>query len=130
MRYVKNNFFDGDRQDSFDILTGAWVAKRGGIPPLTDTRPLLMRAVSYRSSNIDVRADDQMPYVLAFALAMLFCAITLPRTSGKSASNSRQKADVRSIDNIIYIPLVRPSSLFRIIHLGQCKLSSPSSHIS
>jgi hypothetical protein len=46
MRYVKNNFFDGDRQDSYDILTGAWVAKRGGIPPLTDTRPLLMRAVS------------------------------------------------------------------------------------
>ena len=48
MRYVKNNFFDGDRQDSLDILTGAWVAKRGGIPPLTDTRPLLMRAVSWR----------------------------------------------------------------------------------
>jgi len=85
MRYVKNNFFDGDRQDSFDILTGAWVAKRGGIPPLTDTRPLLMRAVSYRLSNIDDRADDQMPYVLAFALAMLFCAITLPRTSGQPA---------------------------------------------
>lgn len=47
MRYIKNNFFDGDRQDSFDILTGAWIAKRGGIPPLTDTRPLLMRAVSH-----------------------------------------------------------------------------------
>jgi len=47
MRYVKNNFFDGDRQDSYDILTGAWVAKRGGIPPLTDTRPLVMRAVSF-----------------------------------------------------------------------------------
>jgi hypothetical protein len=46
MRYVKNNFFDGDRQDSYDILTGAWIAKRGGIPPLTDTRPLIMRAVS------------------------------------------------------------------------------------
>jgi hypothetical protein len=46
MRYVKNNFFDGDRQDSYDILTGAWVEKRGGIPPLTDTRPLIMRAVS------------------------------------------------------------------------------------
>lgn len=32
------------------------------------------------------RADDQMPYVLAFALAMIFCAITLPRTSGKLPS--------------------------------------------
>ena len=45
MRYIKNNFFDGDRQDAFDILTGAWVAKKGGIPPLTDTRPLLVRSV-------------------------------------------------------------------------------------
>jgi hypothetical protein len=51
MRYVKNNFFDGDRQDSYDILTGAWVAKRGGIPPLTDTRPLVMRAVSLSTSR-------------------------------------------------------------------------------
>ncbi|KAK8850705.1 hypothetical protein IAR55_004625 [Kwoniella newhampshirensis] len=66
MRYIRNNFFDGDRQDAFDILTGAWVAKRGGIPPLTDTRPLLMRA---------------MPYVLAFALTMILAAVTLPRTS-------------------------------------------------
>ncbi|WVQ95382.1 hypothetical protein IAU59_002479 [Kwoniella sp. CBS 9459] len=66
MRYIRNNFFDGDRQDAFDILTGAWVAKRGGIPPLTDTRPLLMRA---------------MPYVLAFALTMIVAAVTLPRTS-------------------------------------------------
>jgi hypothetical protein len=54
MRYVKNNFFDGDRQDSYDILTGAWVAKRGGIPPLTDTRPLIMRAVSNSSLEHEV----------------------------------------------------------------------------
>ncbi|KAL7420895.1 Phosphoinositide phosphatase sac1 [Cryptotrichosporon argae] len=69
MRYIRNNFFDGDRQDAFDLLTGAWVAKKGGIPPLTDTRPLVMRS---------------MPYVLAFALTMVFAAITLPRTSDLS----------------------------------------------
>lgn len=51
MRYVKNNFFDGDRQDAFDILTGAWVARRGAIPPLSDTRPLVMRAVSRSISS-------------------------------------------------------------------------------
>jgi hypothetical protein len=64
MRYVRNNFFDGDRQvgstrytpgwysadhdgnqDAFDILTGAWVARKGGIPPLSDNRPLVMRSV-------------------------------------------------------------------------------------
>lgn len=66
MRYIRNNFFDGDRQDAYDLLTGAWVAKKGGIPPLTDTRPLVMRS---------------MPYVLAFALTMILAALVLPRTS-------------------------------------------------
>lgn len=33
-------------QDAFDIITGGYVAKKGGIPPLTDTRPLIMRTVS------------------------------------------------------------------------------------
>lgn len=46
MRYVRNNFFDGTRQDAFDLLTGAWVARRGAIPPLVDVRPLLVRTVS------------------------------------------------------------------------------------
>jgi len=66
MRYVRNNFFDGDRQDAYDLLTGAWVARKGGIPPLIDTRPVLMRS---------------MPYILAFALTMIVAALVLPRTS-------------------------------------------------
>jgi hypothetical protein len=37
-------------------------------------------------------ADDKMPYVLAFALAMIFCAITLPRTSGKLFESWRFKS--------------------------------------
>ncbi|ODO05787.1 hypothetical protein I350_04848 [Cryptococcus amylolentus CBS 6273] len=72
MRYIRNNFFDGDRQDGFDILTGAWVARRGGVAPLTDTRPLIMRS---------------MPYVFSFALTMIFAALTLPRTSSLSISS-------------------------------------------
>jgi len=71
LRYVKNNFFDGDRQDAYDLITGAWVAKRGGIPPLTNTQPLLIRS---------------MPYVLVFALTMIFAAVTLPRSSGELTS--------------------------------------------
>ncbi|BEI82641.1 hypothetical protein CcaverHIS002_0305090 [Cutaneotrichosporon cavernicola] len=66
MRYVKNNFFDGDRQDAYDLVTGAYVVRRGGIPPLSDTRPLLLRS---------------MPYIFVFALTMILAALTLPRTS-------------------------------------------------
>lgn len=71
MRYIKNNFFDGDRQDAYDLVTGAYVARRGAIPPLSDTRPLLLRS---------------MPYVLVFALTMIFAALTLPRSSGTSST--------------------------------------------
>lgn len=80
LRYIKNNYFDGDRQvsldttnvvtdvqDAYDLITGAWVAQRGGIPPLTNTQPLLVRS---------------MPYVFVFALTMIFAALTLPRSSG------------------------------------------------
>ncbi|GHJ88314.1 hypothetical protein NliqN6_4716 [Naganishia liquefaciens] len=63
-RYVKNNFFDGSRQDSYDLLTGAWVAKRGAIPPLSDTRPFFAKS---------------MPYIFAFALFMLVAGFTFPR---------------------------------------------------
>ena len=99
MRYVKNNFFDGDRQvsppipayskltfkDAFDVLTGGWVAKRGAIPPLTDTRPLLMRSVCLELLYLpEKQTDVQMPYVLAFSMTMMTAAITLPRTSGLS----------------------------------------------
>ncbi|GMK56462.1 hypothetical protein CspeluHIS016_0303020 [Cutaneotrichosporon spelunceum] len=66
MRYVKNNFFDGDRQDAYDLVAGAYVVRRGGIPPLSDMRPLLLRS---------------MPYMFVFALTMILAAVTLPRTS-------------------------------------------------
>lgn len=66
MRYVRNNFSDGPRQDAFDLLTGSWVARRGAIPPLSDVRPLLIRA---------------MPYVLACAVMMLLLGATLPQYS-------------------------------------------------
>ncbi|CAD6579043.1 MAG: hypothetical protein TREMPRED_002343 [Tremellales sp. Tagirdzhanova-0007] len=73
MRYIRNNFFDGDRQDAFDILTGAWVARKGGISPFTDTRPFFMRI--------------QMPYVLAFAFTMITASFTLPRSSELSRNS-------------------------------------------
>lgn len=47
-RYGKNNFFDGERQDAFDLLTGAWIARGGpgsAIALVTDSRPLVVRSV-------------------------------------------------------------------------------------
>lgn len=47
MRYLKNNFFDGTRQDAFDLMTGVWTPDNGTAGFLvSDDRPLIIRAVS------------------------------------------------------------------------------------
>ncbi|KAI0803150.1 SacI homology domain-containing protein [Irpex lacteus] len=71
MRYLKNNFFDGARQDAFDLMTGTWTPARGWSPAslIADRRPLITRA---------------MPYVLWFSVFMIFAGLTLPRTSDYS----------------------------------------------
>ncbi|KIP01492.1 hypothetical protein PHLGIDRAFT_113019 [Phlebiopsis gigantea 11061_1 CR5-6] len=71
MRYLKNNFFDGARQDAFDLMTGTWTPRRGWQPAslVADRRPLVTRA---------------MPYALWFSVFMIFAGLTLPRTSDYS----------------------------------------------
>jgi phosphatidylinositol 4-phosphatase len=46
-RYVKNNYFDGPRQDAFDLFTGAWVPRgpSSAFALFYDPRPLFTRAV-------------------------------------------------------------------------------------
>lgn len=49
-RYVRNNFFDGPRQDGFDLFLGAYqpdVAGIGSARQFVDRRPLLVQAVPY-----------------------------------------------------------------------------------
>ncbi|CAL1696347.1 unnamed protein product [Somion occarium] len=71
MRWLKNNFFDGARQDAYDLMTGAWVPRRNWTPSslVTDRRPLVIRA---------------MPYLLWFSVFMVFAGLTLPRSSDYS----------------------------------------------
>ncbi|KAI9444996.1 SacI homology domain-containing protein [Lactarius indigo] len=72
IRYLRNNHFDGARQDAYDLMTGAWVPRKGPSSALfliADTRPLILRAV---------------PYVLTFSLFMILAGLTLPRTSDYS----------------------------------------------
>lgn len=52
MRYLKNNFFDGTRQDAFDLMTGVWTPEHGTSGFLvSDDRPLIIRAVSNPSTT-------------------------------------------------------------------------------
>jgi hypothetical protein len=72
IRYLRNNHFDGARQDAYDLMTGAWVPRKGPSSALfliADTRPLVLRAV---------------PYILTFSLFMVLAGLTLPRTSDYS----------------------------------------------
>lgn len=47
IRYIKNNYFDGPRQDAFDLFTGNWVARgpSSALGLFHDPRPLVARSV-------------------------------------------------------------------------------------
>ena len=87
VRYLKNNFFDGARQDGFDLVTGTWTPEHGTAGFLiSDDRPLILRAVS--RSNILKRfplwlTPFQVPYVFWFSAFMVAAGLTLPRSSGE-----------------------------------------------
>ncbi|EPQ61008.1 hypothetical protein GLOTRDRAFT_53684 [Gloeophyllum trabeum ATCC 11539] len=69
MRYLKNNYFDGPRQDAYDLMTGVWVPRRGPSSALfliIDSRPLIIRSV---------------PYLAFLSVFMILAGLTLPRTS-------------------------------------------------
>ncbi|GAA5862472.1 hypothetical protein JCM3774_002529 [Rhodotorula dairenensis] len=65
VRYVKNNFLDGPRQDAYDLVTGTWVPTEGGdeIGWLQDPRDLAIRAA---------------PYVLLVSFCSIFATLFAP----------------------------------------------------
>src|SRR5580704_2855659 len=73
-------------------MTGAWIPRKGPSSALfliTDTRPLVLRAVGSRSSYFCISdyycLSSQVPYILSFSLFMILAGLTLPRTSGMSS---------------------------------------------
>jgi len=49
-RYVRNNFLDGPRQDSFDVFLGAYLPSTAGVGQartFVDKRPLVVQAIPY-----------------------------------------------------------------------------------
>ncbi|KAJ7596640.1 SacI homology domain-containing protein [Mycena floridula] len=74
LRYLKNNYFDGARQDAFDLVTGNWLPRRNPANAMflvTDARPLVTRSI---------------PLVASFSVFMILAGLTLPRTSDYSLS--------------------------------------------
>lgn len=62
-RYIRNNFLDGPRQDSFDLFLGAYQPGSTNIGTslvFTDRRPILIQAI---------------PYILAFSVFIIFVGI-------------------------------------------------------
>lgn len=69
-RYIKNNYFDGSRQDAFDLVLGGWtphISNPGAV--LKDNRSTVTKAV---------------PYVLTYSLLVLLSGIVLPKERSKS----------------------------------------------
>lgn len=65
-RYVKNNYFDGLRQDGYDLFLGNALPYETTESPFTDTRPALYQNI---------------PYVFFVSLAILLTTIVFPKGS-------------------------------------------------
>jgi hypothetical protein len=59
MRYVRNNFLDGPKQDAFDLFLGAYLPTSSTLAVFVDTRPLLIQSI---------------PYILAFSVFFVLVA--------------------------------------------------------
>ncbi|KAJ4397634.1 Phosphoinositide phosphatase sac1 [Gnomoniopsis smithogilvyi] len=62
-RYVKNNFLDGPRQDSFDLFLGVYLPGTASVGPslvFADRRPVLIQSI---------------PYILAFSFFFVFVGL-------------------------------------------------------
>ncbi|CEH13072.1 Putative phosphoinositide phosphatase [Ceraceosorus bombacis] len=68
-RYVRNNFFDGSRQDAYDLFTGAWTPRKGATG---DKRAILVRL---------------MPYIWLLSVAVLVAAFLAPRSDDDATRN-------------------------------------------
>lgn len=71
-RYFRNNFFDGPRQDSFDLFLGAYqpgTTNIGTTLVFTDRRPILIQSI---------------PYILAFSVFIIFVGLFTRRAPDAS----------------------------------------------
>lgn len=83
-RYVKNNFFDGKRQDAYDLITGAWDPKI--YVPREDTRAWNVRL---------------MPWIMYLSLFFLLASLFLP--NGNSARPYRLEVGFVPVFSMIWI---------------------------
>ncbi|CAK5279942.1 unnamed protein product [Mycena citricolor] len=94
LRYFKNNFFDGAKQDGFDLVAGNWVPRKtpaSSMFLISDARPLVTRSV---------------PLVASFSIFMICAGLTLPRTSDYSLFYY----------HLLWLTLLSVSLVFMIIH--------------
>ncbi|KAK9235863.1 SacI homology domain-containing protein [Lipomyces kononenkoae] len=70
-RYARNNFFDGPRQDAYDLFLGNHHPYEVAEPPFRDHRPLITQS---------------MPYITYGAVLMIGAAIFLPRANDAKLS--------------------------------------------
>ncbi|KAF9924153.1 hypothetical protein FBU30_005821 [Linnemannia zychae] len=65
VRYIKNNFMDGSRQDAYDLFLGVFDLQEAGSVPVVEDQPLILRA---------------LPTVLIVGFAMLTTCVIVPET--------------------------------------------------
>lgn len=98
IRYIKNNFLDGPRQDAYDLVTGTWVPRKGEELGWTDKRELAIRAVSSGKSARLTKLTcslSQAPWILVLGLFALFITFFAAAFVNGDAGSTIERGNAR-----------------------------------
>ncbi|GAA6022279.1 hypothetical protein JCM10207_008913 [Rhodosporidiobolus poonsookiae] len=102
IRYVKNNFLDGPRQDAYDLVTGTWVPNRAEELGWMDRRTLAVRSA---------------PWVLILGMFIIFLTLLAPNFVADYVASTRKLA--------LFALVVSAFSLYSILENGIDYVAQP-----
>ncbi|GAA5877836.1 hypothetical protein JCM8547_002693, partial [Rhodosporidiobolus lusitaniae] len=102
IRYVKNNFLDGPRQDAYDLVTGTWVPKRGEVLAVPSKKAVAVRAA---------------PWALLTAFLLFFLALFVPNFVNDHLASTRKL--------VLFAAVVTAVSFWSILENGIDYVAQP-----
>ncbi|GAA5975561.1 hypothetical protein JCM11641_003534 [Rhodosporidiobolus odoratus] len=102
IRYVKNNFLDGPRQDAYDLVTGTWVPTRGEDLGWPDKKAVAVRAA---------------PWALLGAIVVIMMTLLAPSLVNDFLASTRKL--------VLLAVLVSAVSLYSILQNGIDYVAQP-----
>lgn len=122
MRYVKNNFLDGPRQDAYDLVTGTWQPRRSRDVSIGGSGGASDDVGDWLRDKRDLVARSA-PWVVLASLVTLFFIVMFPSFLSREfpipSKSGRTSPDTdQSVSRAEYVASLKKLALFSIVLLA------------